>query len=95
MDIYHVIKRPLVTEKGIKAQGSLPSYTFEVDKKATKDDVKKSIEKIFNVSVLKVNTSLVRGKLKRVGRSMGYQSNWKKAIVALKAGDKIEIFEGV
>lgn len=95
MNIYEVIKRPLVTEKGMKAQGTLPAYTFEIDKRATKDDVRRSVEKIFGVHVVKVNTSRLRGKVKRVGNSIGRRPNWKKAIVALRAGEKIEIFEGI
>lgn len=95
MNIYDVIKKPLVTEKAMQAQGSLPCYTFEVDKRASKDDIRQSVEKLFGVHVLKVNTSRVRGKLKKVGRSEGYVANWKKAIVALKVGEKIEVIEGV
>lgn len=95
MNIYDVIKKPLVTEKGLKSQGACPSYSFEVDKRATKDDIRRSVERLFKVNVVKVNTSRVRGKVKRVGSSSGRKPNWKKAIVALKTGQKIEVFEGV
>ncbi len=96
MDIHHVIKRPLVTEKALSAKGgSLPCYSFVVDVEADKPDIRKAVEKLFNVKVKSINTAIVRGKVKRVGRSTGKRPNWKKAIVELQTGNKIELFEGV
>ena len=94
MQLFDVVKRPLVTEKNTILQ-SHGKYGFEVDREATKVEVKKAIEKAFKVSVTKVNMMMVRGQEKRVGRKMLPGSPWKKAIVTLKAGDKIQIFEGV
>jgi large subunit ribosomal protein L23 len=96
MKDYDVIKKPLVTEKAVSSPSSTGSfYAFEVARQATKTDIKRAVEKLFKVHVVKVNTAIVCGKLKKVGRSQGYRSNWKKAMVSLKAGEKIEIFEGV
>ncbi len=99
MKEYDVIKKPLVTEKAlapkINKDGLASHYSFEVDRRANKIDIKRAVEKLFKVHVVKVNTSIVTGKLKKVGRSIGYRSNWKKATVNLKSGEKIELFEGV
>jgi len=95
MDLHYVIKKPLVTEKIMAIQAQGPMYAFSVDEKADKLVIKKAVEKIFNVHVTKVNTSIIRGKLKRVGRSQGQRSRVKKAFVQLKEGEKIELFEGV
>ena len=77
-----VIVKPVVTEKS-NDQIQMGMYTFKVNKKATKIDVKRAVEKLFNVKVLKVNTMIVKGKEKRVGRSVGKTSDWKKAIVQI------------
>ncbi|MBX7148394.1 50S ribosomal protein L23 [bacterium] len=95
MDLYNVINRPLVTEKSLASQADANRYVFEVNREATKLDVKKAVEKLFKVNVLDVNTLITRGKFKRVGQSMGKRSNYKKAFVTIKAGQKIEVFEGV
>ena len=92
MNHYQVIIRPLVTEKNTNLM-VLNKYSFEVDRKATKPQIKQAIEAIFNVGVTKVHTLNVRGKLRRRGREFGYTRDWKKAIVTLTAGDRIEIFE--
>lgn len=89
-----VIKGPLITEKMENAREQNRQYSFVVDKKATKHDVTSAVQSLFKVTVLDVNTLIVRGKWKRVGRSMGQRPNFKKAIVTLKEGDKIELFEG-
>ena len=74
---------------------SIVSCTFKVEKKATKPQIRRAVEEIFNVEVEKVNTQNYKGKFKRQGiKSQGYRSDWKKAIVSLKEGHKIEIFEG-
>jgi large subunit ribosomal protein L23 len=105
---HHIIKRPLLTEKGtrLKEHGGAPVGTFseeelkpqvllEVALEANKIEIKNAIEALFSVKVVDVHTQIMRGKEKRVGRFMGQRSNWKKAIVTLAAGNKIEFFEGV
>lgn len=94
-EVYSVIKRPLLTEKGTDQKESMNKYLFEVDRGANKIQVKNAVEKIFSVKVDDVHTVNVKGKVKRVGRNIGKRSDWKKAIVTLKAGEKIEIIEGV
>ena len=89
-----VIKGPLITEKLDKAREKFRQYSFIVDRKATKHDVARAVEELFKVQVEGVRTNVARGKVKRVGRSMGKRPNYKKAIVTLKEGDKIELFEG-
>ena len=96
MNQYDIIKRPFVTEKVMSApKGEGNRYAFVVHLEADKKEIRSAIEKLFNVHVKKINTAIVRGKVKKVGRSMGKRSNWKKALVELKAGEKIEMFEGV
>lgn len=77
-----IIIKPIITEKS-NVEMQAGKYTFEVNKKATKVDVKRAVEKLFNVKVLKVNTINVSGKEKRVGRNVGKTANWKKAIVSI------------
>lgn len=94
-ELYNVLKRPLLTEKGTDLKEALNKYLFEIDKRANKIQVKNAVEKIFKVKVDAVHTICVKGKLKRVGRNLGKRSDWKKAVVTLKAGEKIEFIEGV
>ena len=94
MNINDVIKGPLITEKLDKAREQFRQYSFIVDRKATKYDVAHAVESLFKVTVEGVRTNIVRGKTKRVGRSTGQRPNFKKAVVTLKEGDKIELFEG-
>jgi large subunit ribosomal protein L23 len=94
MNIHDVIKGPLITEKLDQAREKFRQYSFIVDKKATKVDVARAVESLFKVSVEGVRTNVVHGKVKRVGRNIGRRPNYKKAIVTLKEGDKIELFEG-
>lgn len=89
-----VIKGPIITEKLDKAREKYRQYSFIVDLKATKYDVAEAVKSLFKVGVEDVRTNIVRGKIKRVGKSMGQRSNFKKAIVTLKEGDKIDLFEG-
>ena len=77
-----IIIKPIITEKS-NVEMQAGKYTFEVNKKATKVDVKRAVEKLFNVKVLKVNTINVSGKEKRVGRNIGKPADWKKAIVSI------------
>jgi large subunit ribosomal protein L23 len=94
MDYLQVLKAPLVTEKLDGLREEQHTYAFEVDKRATKIDVREAIEKLFKVRVLEVRTSIMRGKKKRLGVRMGQRSNWKRALVKLSPGQKLDIFEG-
>jgi large subunit ribosomal protein L23 len=104
-----IIKRPLLTEKGTflkesggrpqkdaegDAESLSPQVLFEVARDANKVEIRNAVEKLWNVSVLKVRTAVVRGKEKRLGKFMGRRSNWKKALVTLAPGQNIEFFEG-
>ncbi|HHT42978.1 MAG TPA: 50S ribosomal protein L23 [Firmicutes bacterium] len=93
MDARDIIKRPIVTEKSTDLMAE-SKYTFEVDIRATKLQIKAAVEEIFGVKVQKVNTSRVKGKLRRMGRHEGYTSDWKKAVVTLQPGHSIEVFGG-
>ncbi len=95
MQIENVISRPLITEKGTQLREAGNQYIFEVDRRATKNQVKEAVQKLFKVQVNQVRTLNIRGKLKRVGKSIGKRSNWKKAYITLKPGSTIEFFEGV
>ncbi|HLB05765.1 MAG TPA: 50S ribosomal protein L23 [Thermodesulfobacteriota bacterium] len=94
-EVFNILKRPLLTEKGTDQKEAFNKYLFEVDKCANKIEIKNAVEKIFSVKVDDVHTVNVKGKVKRVGRNFGKRSDWKKAVVTLKAGEKIEIIEGV
>jgi large subunit ribosomal protein L23 len=94
MNTYKVIKKPLITEKGAIAQQESNQYFFAVDTRATKHDICDAVEGIFKVKVEKIRTMRVRGKYRRVGKSMGRTSAWKKAIVTLGEGQRIEFLEG-
>ena len=90
-----IILRPVVTEKSMSGIGA-KRYTFEVAKSATKIDIARAVEELFGVKVNKVNTLHVRGHLRRQGKSQGYTSSWKKAVVTMTEGSKtIEFFEGM
>ena len=94
MHLYEVLRRPLITEKNamLQAQGK---YVFEIAREANKQQIREAVEKAFKVNVLAVNVMTVPGKTRRVGRRQVLTQSWKKAIVTLKPGDKIELFEGV
>ncbi len=94
MEIYQVIKRPLVTEKTTLAKEA-NKYHFEVDRRANKIEIGQAVEKLFKVKVVNVRTMNMAGKKKRVGRVMGRKRDWKKAIVTLAPGSSIEIFQKV
>lgn len=89
-----IIVKPIITEKSMKLMQENNTYTFQVLKKANKVQIRHAIEEIFNVDVDNVNTMNVRGKSRRMGRTEGKTPDWKKAIVKLKEGDQIEIYEG-
>ncbi|MEN8688725.1 MAG: 50S ribosomal protein L23 [Desulfobacterales bacterium] len=92
---YDIIIRPVVTEKTNIQKEAANQVTFEVDRKANRIEVRRAIERIFNVRVTNVRTMQVRGKFKRRGRVLGKRRDWKKAIVTLRPGERIEFFEGV
>ena len=94
MNIYEVIRRPLVTEKSTRLS-ERNKYVFEVNKKASKDQVRLAVEKAFNVGVIDVHVVTMPGEAKRMGKRQVVAPAWKKAIVTLKEGDKIQFFEGV
>ena len=91
---HEVIVRPLITEKTSAAFQERGEYTFQVHTTASKPQIRQAIEDLFGVKVTDVWTANHRGKEKRMGRSVGRRPNWKKAIVKLRDGDKIEVFEG-
>jgi len=93
--VYDIIKRPLLSEKSTLQNETLGVYSFEVLKSANKQEIKEAIERLFKVKVDSVRTSIVHGKYKRVGRFVSKRSNWKKASVILKEGQKLELFQGV
>ncbi len=95
MNKFHIIKRPLITEKSTLLKELGDYVAFEVDRRATKLQIKRAVEQIFNVKVVGVKTMIVPGKAKRLGRSAGRVPSWKKALVKLKEGNTIEFFEGV
>jgi large subunit ribosomal protein L23 len=94
VSLYEVLRRPLITEKNTSLQVA-GKYAFEVAAGANKTQVKQAVEKAFKVKVMAVNVMTVPGKERRVGRRKIMTPSWKKAIVTLKPGDKIELFEGV
>lgn len=90
MNDYQIIIRPLITEKNTNLM-MLNKYSFEVDRKASKPQIKRAIENIFRVEVTAVHTINMRGKKRRRGREFGYQRDWKKAIITLVEGDRIDL----
>jgi len=94
-NLYAVIRRPIITEKGNLQKEANNKVTFEVHPDANKQEIKAAVEMIFKVRVLNVCSLNQRGKVKRVGRFLGKRRNWKKAIVTLGPNDQIEFFEGV
>lgn len=93
MEARDILIRPIVTEKStaLMEQGK---YTFRVPLAATKIQIRQAVEQIFKIKVQAVNTMRYEGKLKRMGRTQGRRSDWKKAVVTLKPGEAIELFEG-
>jgi large subunit ribosomal protein L23 len=91
---FQVVVKPHITEKTSAAYQDRSEYTFEVHPEATKHQIRHAIEELFGVKVTDVWTANIRGKEKRMGKSAGRRPNWKKAIVKLREGDTIEIFEG-
>jgi len=95
MNPYEIIKGPLITEKSTIQKETSNQLTFEVYRKSNRVEIRYAVEKAFNVRVEKVRTMQMKGKVKRVGRTLGKRRDWKKAIVTLAKGENIEFFEGV
>jgi large subunit ribosomal protein L23 len=91
---FDIIKRPLITEKTNLQKENLNQISFEVDPRANRIAIKKAVETIFSVSVTSVRTLNIKGKTKRRGLILGKRKNWKKAVVTLKPGQRIDFFEG-
>ncbi|MCA9623768.1 MAG: 50S ribosomal protein L23 [Myxococcales bacterium] len=94
MHAEQIIKRPiLLTEKAARLREDENKVIFEVDPRANKIQIKSAVESLFGVKVTAVNTSVVRGHFRRMGRGYGKLQNWKKAVVTLKAGDDIQFYD--
>ncbi len=93
MNPYSVLLRPMLSEKSNSLQENEGKYSFKVELKASKTDIRSAIEKMFGVEVVKINTSITRAKIKRRGMYTSMGTNTKKAIVTLKKDQKIEVFE--
>lgn len=92
---YEILRRPLVTEKSTTEKDLRNKLCFEVDRRANKIEIKEAVEKIFKVNVLDVATIAMKGKIKRVGKHFTKRPDWKKAVVTIKPGQRVEFFEGV
>ncbi len=92
---HDIIKRPLLTEKTNIQKEEYNQLSFEVDRRANRVQIKRAIENIFNVSVAGVRTMQIKGKVKRRGQILGKRKDWKKAVVKLMPGQRIDFFEGV
>ena len=95
MEEYKIIRKPIVTEKSTDLKDDANQVVLEVHPSANKSEIRKAVEKLFKVTVLAVQTQNRQGKRKRLGRSSGRRRSWKKAIVRLKEGDRVDFFEGV
>ena len=95
LEIHEIIRKAVVTEKSTNLMNWHNQYSFIVDKRATKLDIKRAVEVIFSVKVASVRTQQLHGKVRRQGRYAGRRSDWKKAIVTLKPDQKIELFEQI
>jgi large subunit ribosomal protein L23 len=95
MELHQIIKKSLITEKSTIAREAANQYNFEIDPRANKIEVGHAVEKLFKVKVLSVRVMNVSGKKKRSGKVIGQRPSWKKAIVTLAPGNRIEAMEGV
>jgi len=94
MTYREIIRRPVITEKTTLQKEQANQVTFEVDPKANRIEIRKAVESLFSVKVSGVRTAHVEGKIKRRGRILGKRKDWKKAVVTLRPGERIEFFEG-
>ena len=92
MTVHEIIRKPLVTEKGVTLKDEHRTLCFEVAQKANKTQVKQAVEHLFKVKVAEVRTANLEGKMRRRGRFVGYRPDWKKAYVKLKEGEKVPDF---
>ena len=95
MDIYRVIKEPHITEKGGLQKDLHNQIAFKVNRRANKVEIRHAVETLFKMKVLHVRTMNIKGKRRRLGRSIGKKPDWKKAVVKLAPGENIEFFEGM
>ena len=95
MIYYDIIKSPLITEKTTIQKEASNQVSFKVSRIANRIEIKRAVENIFNVKVAGVRTMQVKGKTKQRGRIIGKRKNWKKAIVTLMPGERIDFFEGI
>ena len=93
MDSRDIVIRPIITERGTDSM-AIGRYTFEVTIGANKHQIKKAVEDLFKVHVIDVNTMIIKGKVRGFGRFSGKRKDWKKAVVSLREGDSIPLFEG-
>ena len=94
MNVNDILIKPLITEKNTML-GAIGKYTFKIDTRANKAQVKEAVESLFKVNVRDVNVISVPSKTRRVGKTLGQTQPWKKAVVTVGEGQRIEIFEGV
>lgn len=95
MEYHQIVRRPLITEKGMRCNEQQNTVVFQVDQRANKLQIKQALEALFQVKVLHVNTLNVQGKKKRVRAREGKRPDWKKAYVTLREGDTIAFFDGI
>ena len=95
MDLYKVIKAAHITEKGTFQKELQNQIAFKVDRKANKVEIRRAVETLFKTKVVDVKTMNIKGKRRRVGRTLGKKADWKKAVVKLAPGESIEFFEGM
>lgn len=95
MDVYKVIKEPLITEKGSLQKEMNNQISFKAHRRANKVEIRRAVETLFKVKVLGVKTMNMKGKKRRLGRTSGKKPDWKKVIVKLAPGENIEFFEGM
>ena len=92
-NFYSIIRRPIISEKSINLRETLNQVTFEVSRDANKIEIRRAVESLLEAKVASVNTMVVRGKVKRMGKYSGRRPNWKKAIVTLLDGESIEALD--
>ena len=93
--LIHIVKRPIISEKSTVSTENANAYSFEVDHEANRQQIREAVEKLFSVKIKNVRTMMMHGKVKRSSRSVYKRPNWKKAIVTLKEGQKIQFYQGV